>query len=82
MKKQYDLVYYNDGLFTMFLPETKEGEQAWNELAAQTEGTGKVLYKHADDVKKALRKAGYLVGRGKREQGKDLDDILLDSLLG
>jgi hypothetical protein len=35
-----DLEYLKQGLFTSFFPDTKEGEQVWREIAAQSEGRG------------------------------------------
>lgn len=56
-----DLHYLDQGLFTAFVPVTKEGEQAWREMAAVTEGTGKVPTVQAKQYIAQLRKAGYTV---------------------
>ena len=34
--KTPDITYKDLGMFTVFLPETKEGENAWRELASVT----------------------------------------------
>ncbi|WP_186083661.1 hypothetical protein [Burkholderia gladioli] len=60
-----DLSYRaSDDMFTMFYANTPAGEEAWRELAAQTEGTGKVLTQHVDDTVRQLREAGYTVEAG------------------
>ncbi|MFT3815631.1 MAG: hypothetical protein QM740_20080 [Acidovorax sp.] len=78
-----DLGWRDDGLFTMFIANTKAGEDAWRVLAAHTEGTGKVLSHHARDTIRQLRAAGYTVAKlpASRSRGQD-DDTLLAELLG
>lgn len=80
-----DLSYIDQGLFTAFVPNTKEGEQAWNELASVTDNTGKVLTVQAKQFIHQLRKAGYTVSKAKpvKLSAKDLDNMLdeLDGLL-
>lgn len=61
-----DIEYIDMGLFTVFVPVTKEGEIAWNELAEVTDGTGKVLTIQAQETVNALRFAGYTVRKGKK----------------
>lgn len=59
-----DLTYRrSDDLFTLFLPNTPHGENAWRELAAQTDGTGKVLTIHVEETIRQLRAAGYSVSK-------------------
>lgn len=74
-----DLFYADQGLFTVFIANTKEGEQAWNELAVVTDGTGKVLSVQAKQFIYQLKKAGYSVGKTPKPKAltsDDLDDIL------
>lgn len=78
-----DLGWRDDGLFTLFLPNTKAGEDAWRVLAAHTEGTGKVFSHHAPDVIRQLRAQGYTVARLRAGSGgPSEDDALLAELLG
>jgi hypothetical protein len=63
-----DLLYLREGMFTAFVPQSKAGEDAWRELAKQTEGTGKVLTVHLPAVLAQLRKAGYTVKQAKRKR--------------
>lgn len=56
-----DMTYRTDGLFTTFLPQTPAGESAWRELAAKTDGTGKVLATQTEDAVRQLHEAGYTV---------------------
>ena len=74
-----DIEYIEQGLFTAFLPVSKAGEAAFNQMAAHTEGTGKVLSIHKQGTIQQLRQAGYKVGKAKK-QGKvtaeQADDML------
>ncbi len=64
-----DLEYIDHGLFTSFIPVSKAGEVAFNQMASYTEGTGKVLSIHKQGTIQQLRQAGYKVGKAKK-QGK------------
>lgn len=76
---QIDMTYKPMGLFTLFLPESKAGEAAWNTLAEQTEGTGKVLTLHAPSVIAQLRKAGYVVRLSKNHcSAANMEEILAE----
>jgi hypothetical protein len=70
-----DLTYRTDGTFTQFLPESKAGETAWNQMAELTGGTGKVLTMHKQNVIGQLRRAGFKVGKAKPVD-MSLDQIL------
>ena len=72
--KSADLEYFNNGLFTRFLPNTAAGENAWRELAKEG-GAAAVLTSHAKSVIAQLRKAGYSVAKAKPVK-ESLDDIL------
>jgi hypothetical protein len=59
-----DLSYHRsaDGLFTTFLPNTPEGENAWRTMnATQNSDGGKVLASHTEAVIQQIRDAGYTV---------------------
>lgn len=64
-----DIEYIDHGMFTSFLPTSKAGEVAFNQMATYTEGTGKVLTIHKQSTILQLRQAGYKVGKAKK-QGK------------
>ena len=74
-----DIEYIDHGMFTSFIPVSKAGEAAFNQMAAYTEGTGKVLSIHKQSTIQQLRQAGYKVSKAKR-QGKvtaeQADDML------
>jgi len=72
--KNPDITYKDHGLFTAFYAETKEGEQAWAQLASVTDGTGKVLTIQAKQFISSLRQAGYIVQKAKPTK-ESLDDI-------
>lgn len=74
-----DFSYFDQGLFTMFIPNTKEAESAWNEMSDITQGTGKVPTMQARQFICQLKKAGYTVSKGKKPS-ITMDDILLDEL--
>lgn len=60
-----DLFYYTDSIFINFLPSSNAGIDVWNEMAAQSDGTGKFPLVHADEIIYQLQKAGFIVKRGK-----------------
>jgi hypothetical protein len=64
-----DLEYIDHGMFTSFIPVSKDGEVAFNQMAEYTDGTGKVLSIHKQGTIQQLRQAGYKVGKAKK-QGK------------
>ena len=61
-----DLTYRTEGFFMRFYPETKDGEQAWNEMAAQNDGVATVLAIHGPAVIGQLKAAGYSVAKAKK----------------
>ena len=73
-----DLTYINQGLFTAFIPVSKAGETAWNEMAKQTEGTGKVLSVHANATIAQLKSAGYKVRKAAKQPQIDADALLAE----
>lgn len=74
---QADLNYHTDGLFTMFYANTPAGADAWNAIAAQTEGTGQILTSHLQDTLRQLRAAGYSVRKQSAEK-VDADALLAE----
>lgn len=77
-----DIEYIDHGLFTTFLPVSKAGEVAFNQMAEYTDGTGKVLSIHKQGTIQHLRQAGYKVGKAK-QQGKvtaEQADMMLKEL--
>lgn len=62
-----DIEYIDHGMFTSFLPTSKAGEVAFNQMAEYTDGTGKVLSIHKQSTIQQLRQAGYKVGKAKKE---------------
>lgn len=78
MSKQSDLSYRDEGLFTCFVPNTAQGEAAWNQIASRNDGVGKVLSSHAKDTIHQLKAAGYSVSKARNVS---LDDIADDELL-
>ncbi len=74
-----DIEYIEQGLFSAFLPVSKAGEVAFNQMAEYTEGTGKVLSIHKQSTILQLRQAGYKVGKAK-QQGKVIAEQAEDML--
>lgn len=68
-----DLTYLKQGLFTVFVPQTKAGEDAWREIAAHTDGTGKVFTAQLPSFLWEIRKAGYSVKQQKKRSGVELE---------
>ena len=67
-----DLTYLKQGLFTAFIPESPEGQDAWREIASQTEGTGKVFTAQLPAALSQLRKAGYTVKQSAKKSPQTL----------
>ena len=72
-----DLTYHNQGIFTLFIPESKAGEDAWRQIAQHTSGTGKILSIHLDSILSQLRLAGYKVRKGSAPSSS-IDSILAE----
>lgn len=76
-----DLIYTQNGFFTRFVPNTKEGEEAYNEIYRVT-GDGAVRNDHLKATLKQLRNAGYKVSKAKVSKVKkekvmsEIDDLL------
>jgi hypothetical protein len=60
-----DFTYRADGEFVQLLPENPAAVAAWNDIAAQTDGTGKILAPHWPAVARQLRAAGYSVRKAR-----------------
>ena len=73
-----DLVYHKQGLFTAFIPQSKVGEDAWRELANQTQGTGKVFTAQLPATLSALRAVGYAVSKAKKPSEKEIDGLMAE----
>lgn len=75
-----DITYIDQGLFTAFIPQSKQGEDAFREICrVQGDHTGKVLSIHAKQTIQQLRKAGYKVGKAPKQKPMTSDE--LDNLL-
>lgn len=76
-----DLIYTQNGFFTRFVPNTKEGEEAYREIYRVT-GDGVLRNDHLKATLKQLRKAGYKVSKAKISKVKkekvmsEIDDLL------
>jgi hypothetical protein len=68
-----DLTYLNQGFFTVFFPQSKAGEVAWNELAIVTQGTGKIPTIQLPQFLANLREAGYSVHKVKNRTAAEAD---------
>lgn len=74
-----DIEYIDHGMFTSFIPMSKAGEVAFNQLAEYTDGTGKVLTMYKQSTILQLRRAGYKVGKAKKAgkvTAEKADDML------
>lgn len=76
-----DLFYTQSEMFTRFAPNTKLGEDAYNEIYRVT-GDGAVRNDHLKSTLKQLRKAGYKVSKAKvsneskEKLMSEIDDLL------
>jgi hypothetical protein len=80
-----DITYIQNGFFTRFLPDTKDGEGAVNEIIRVT-GDNVIRNDHLKAILKQLRQAGYKVKKAivtKESKEKVLAEIddLLDQLV-
>ena len=77
-----DLTYSEQGLFTAFFPVSKAGEDAWQEIAKQTGGTGKFYTVQLPAVKASLKAAGYIVKPApklsKKQSEAEIDAIMAE----
>jgi len=73
-----DLTYTQDKLFTRFMPQTTDGENAWREIANQTNGSGAVFNHQAAATLSQLRKAGYKVGKAKPATKKEMGNMFAE----
>lgn len=76
-----DLTYTDDGMFASFIPVSKAGETAWNEMAKENGGTGKVLSIHAESTIAQLKAAGYKVEKAAPQaplSAEDADKMLTE----
>ncbi len=72
-----DLTYrQTDDMFTSFFANTPAGIEAWNVMAKDNDGTGKVLTMHAKSVIQQLRAAGYTVRKENGAQDMDDDELM------
>ena len=65
MSNKIDLTYLKGRVFTKFIPETPEGEEAWNEMCEQGECVVSVWNAQLPSVLRQIRKAGYVVRKAK-----------------
>jgi hypothetical protein len=74
-----DFTYSDSGMFVLIVPETPQAVKVWNEeIGPKTNGTGKILAVHWQNVRNQLEQAGYKV-RKARKSNVD-DKKLLDEL--
>lgn len=74
--QKIDLTYLTTGFFTVFFPESKEGETAYKEIIKQNESP-KILTRDLKNVLYQLKKAGYIVKKAKKPT-QTIDEILTD----
>lgn len=78
MTKEPDLTYTADSMFTRFIPQTPEGENAWRQMAEQDgSGVAAVLNFEAKRVIAQLRAAGYTVRKAQKCK-QSVDEILAE----
>ena len=71
-----DLTYFNAGMFSGFVANTPDGEDAWRELAKQSQGSGKFLTQQMAGIIRQLRAAGYSVDKAKPIKAGEIDELL------
>lgn len=71
-----DLTYFKAGMFSGFVANTPAGEDAWRELAKQSQGTAKFLTHHMAGIIRQLRAAGYSVAKVKPIKAGEIDALI------
>lgn len=79
--KTPDLTYITSGLFTRFVPNSSEGEEAWR-VMREANGNAVVLSIHSETVIGQLRRAGYSVAKAKKAPAWTSEDDQLLAELG
>lgn len=74
-----DLYYITDGFYITLIPNTKDGEYIWNEIAAKFDGVAKFPVLMGASIFKQIKDAGYTV-RKMRGAKPISDDELLEAL--
>tara|TARA_R110000868_G_C10972986_1_gene771176 strand:- start:53923 stop:54345 length:423 start_codon:yes stop_codon:yes gene_type:complete len=74
-KREIDISYSKDKMFTTFYSESKDGEEIWRNMAEKMNGVAKVFNFEASAVIKQIRNAGYIVKKSIKPTGT-IDDIL------
>ena len=76
-KQAPDLEYITSGLFTTFLPSSKAGEVAYNEMLSHPDTPNAKIYTiHLKNMLYQLKKAGYTVKKAKKISKKESEKIL------
>lgn len=74
-----DFTYTESAGFCCLCPETEAAARLWSEqIAPQTDGTGKIFAPHFSSVRQQLRAAGYTVRKARASKQSDAN--LLGSL--
>lgn len=77
-----DLTYIDGGMFATFIPHSKNGENAWREIASKNDGVAKIFSAHLKSTLAQLRAMGYVVVRERQDNSQEkLDDELFKELL-
>jgi hypothetical protein len=73
-----DFLYSDDGMFVALVPQNAKADVAWLQIAAETDGTGKVPSIHFKAVRAQLQKAGYTCRKAPKVSQKQLDAIMAE----
>lgn len=73
-----DLTYTVRGFFTSFMPESKNGESAWNVIALANGGNATIYTSHLSQTLVDLRASGYCVRQAKKQQSIDSNALLAE----
>lgn len=75
-----DLNYITDGFYVTLIPNNKNGDYIWNEIAAKFDGVAKFPEHMKPSIFKQIKDAGYTIRKAPKSKSIS-DDELLNELL-
>ena len=74
-KREIDISYSKDKMFTTCYPESRDGEEVWRTMAEKMDGAATVFNFEAKAIIKQIRDSGYIVKKAIKTTGT-IDQIL------
>lgn len=71
-----DLNYITDGFYITLIPNTKDGDYIWNEIAAKFDGVAKIPSHMKPSIFKQIKDAGYTIRKAPKAKPISDDELL------